>query len=291
MARSVRRPVAARLTSVLVLVGVVLLLPGRVNAAPSASSPREQQQEVRKKKAEAAAQVDALRASDGEVTQALNDLGSNVASAQAEMKDAQRAVADASARADRFDAQAGETQVRIDALRQQVAAAAVEAFMRPPGDQLMAVLEQDSSQDAATKQALLEVTSGSKLDVVDQFRGAQHELELQRDEAARTRDEAQKRRDALSGKIEGLKAAQSHQQQVADQVNQRIDAKLAEADSLATLDKQLSGQIAAQQAALVAKVQNVAVTRPPPVPGGGSGGGSVGGGVSGGGRVRCSPGS
>jgi LAS superfamily LD-carboxypeptidase LdcB len=147
----------------------------------------------------------------------------------------------------------------------------------------MAMLEQDSVQDATTKQALPDTTSGSKLDVVDQLRGAQHDLEVQWDEAARAREGAQQRRDALSGKVEGLRTAQTQQQQVAVQVNQRIDARLADADSLATLDKQLSTQIAAEQAALVTKVQKVIVTGPPPPPPpvvGGGGGGSVSGGLT-----------
>jgi chromosome segregation ATPase len=134
MASRLDRRWVSILVSFALVSGLVMLSPLVSDAAPASSNPRQLQQDVRKRKADAAAQVDALRASDGEVTQALSDLNSNVAGAQAEMNDAQRAVGDASERADQFDALASETQGRIDHLRKQVAEASVEAYMRPPVD-------------------------------------------------------------------------------------------------------------------------------------------------------------
>src|SRR5438094_5509456 len=78
------------------VVAVAIILPSLNPGVVSAQlDPRQQRDEVRKKKAAAAADVNALRANDAEVRQALADLQANLAGQQGELDDARAAEAQA----------------------------------------------------------------------------------------------------------------------------------------------------------------------------------------------------
>ncbi len=167
----------------------------------------------------------------------------------------------------------------------------MQAYVDPVSDQALDMFEEESANKASTKQALIDVTSGSKLDVVDEFRTAQKQYEDQQAEAEDARSVAQQRRDALANKQAGFETARAQQQQVADQVSQRINDKLGEAASLAAIDQNLSNQLAAEQAALAARVRAAAAASAAASASRSSGGstGSTGGGSSSGGGVSTAP--
>jgi hypothetical protein len=259
--------------------GVCLLavMAGPFAPARAASSvdPATQREDVRKQKAAVAGQIDALNATSDQVNAALDALDANVRGAQAQAHDAQRAADDAQAEADQAQHDADAAQATIDQLRGQVAAASVDAYVHPPGDQVMDVFQEQNATKAVTKSALRNAANGSKLDVVDEFRTAEHELEVKRDAAAQAQAKASERVAAAHDKLAGLNDARDQQAAVASQVDARINGALAESDALAKLDKNLSAQIAADQAALITKLntQREAAAKS----GGGSGGGGGGG--------------
>ncbi len=267
MPRAGRRPHAALAVVAGVVIAVVALLPGSRASADTAADQRE----VKRKRAEVASQIDTLKATDTQLDSALADLQANVRATQAAMADAQADVDAATDRARQAERQAAETQARIDQLRGQVVQAAVDAYVEPKGDQALDMFEERSANDASAKQALIDVTSGAKLDVVDEFRNAKQQLEEQQAEADAARAEAEQRRDALAEKKAGYDTALAQQQQVADQVSARIDDKLAESQALATLDSKLSDQLAREQAALAQKLRAARGSS-----GGGGGGGGRG---------------
>ena len=289
--RSVAPPVRPRQIPLLVLVVMSLLVavagitvvPAAPVRAATATDPATQREDVRKQKAAVAGQLDTLNASSDQVNQALDALNENVRGAQAQATDAQRAVDAAQQQATAAGRNADAAQATIDRLRSQVAAAAVEAYVHPPGDQLMDIFEQQNANQAATKSALLNVANGTKLDVVEQYRSAQHQLVLKRDEAAAAQASAAARVIVAHDKATSFQQARDSQAQVVAGVDARINDALAESDSLSKLDKSLSAQIVAQQAALIAKVQQAAAVNPPASGGSGSGSGSGSGGGSGGG--------
>ena len=259
---------------------------GLVPATTAGADTAAEQRSVKQQRAEVAGQIDTLRASDAQVSQALADLDANVRATRAQVADAQRSVDDAEARAAQAERDAQATEVRIEELRTQVVAAAVDAYVRPGGDQLLSVFQEDTANEASTKQALLDVTNGKKLDAADELSAAKRLLEDQRDEAEEARAEAEGRRRSLSEKAAGFESAQAEQQRVAAQISDRLSDRLAESQSLATLDAQLASRIASEQAAIAAQL---AATRAAEAAasssngGGGSGGGGGGGGGSGGG--------
>ena len=233
------------------LVGLLAVLPGSGASADTAADQRE----VKRKKAEVAAQVDTLQATDAQLDAALADLQANVSATQAAMNNAQAQVDAATARAEQAERDAAATQANIEALRAQVVSAAVEAYVDPQGDKALDVFRESSANDASAKQALIDATSGAKLDVVDEFRSEKQRLEDLQAEAETARAEAAAERDALAQKKSGYDTALLQQQQVANQVSARINDKLAESAALSALDSQLSAQLQQEQAALAARVK------------------------------------
>jgi LAS superfamily LD-carboxypeptidase LdcB len=249
------------------MMALITLVQGAIASADTATDQRE----VKRKRAEVASQVDTLKANDAQLEQALADLAANVRATQAQMSDAQSEADAAAARADQAERQAAETEARIEQLRSDVVDAAVNAYVDPQADKSLDTFRESSASDATRKQAYIEATTGSKLDVVDEFRAAKQELDDQRREAEAARAKAQQRRDSLASTKTNLDTALSQQQSVANQVSERLNEKLAEAQSLASLDSQLSTKLANEQAALAARLREARSS-------GGSGGGGGGGG-------------
>ena len=264
-----RRTTKLIAASAALVVGLLAVLPGSGASADTAADQRE----VKRKKAEVAAQVDTLKATDAQLDAALADLQANVSSTQAAMNNAQSQVDAATARADQAERDAAAAQANIESLRTQVVAAAVEAYVDPQGDKALDVFREASANDASAKQAIIDATSGAKLDVVDEFRSEKQRLDNLKAEADAARSEAAAQRDALAQRKAGYDSALSQQRQVANQVSARINDKLAESAALSALDSKLSAQLQQEQAALVARVKA------------GGGGGSGGGGGGGGGTV------
>jgi peptidoglycan hydrolase CwlO-like protein len=247
--------------------------------APSASVRADtaaEQREVKRQRAEVAGQIDTLQASDAQVSQALADLDANVRATRAQVADAQRAVDAAEAEAAQAERDARATEARIDELQGQVVAAAVDAYVRPGADQVLSLFQEDSANEASTKQALLDVTNGDKLDAVDELAAAKRLLEDQRDEAEAARAEAEGRRRSLSEKAAGFEAAQAEQQRVAAQISDRLSDRLAESQSLAALDATLASRIASEQAAIAAQLAAARQAAPTSSSSGSAGGGGGG---------------
>jgi hypothetical protein len=240
-------------------------------AAPSDSSPREQREEVRNRQADLASQLDALRATDAEVTQALSDLNANVRAQEALLVDAQRTADQAAVALDQARAAEAAAEATLADLTQRLKQLAVQAYIDPAaqGDPGFSVLGADSANEAVLKTALVDLRAGSNVHLIDQVEAARQDLETQRQiaDAALARAEAAER-DAVD-RLASVTSARDQQQQFAAEVDQRINSNLAEAAGLASLDADLSRTIAAQEAAVAAAAAAA----------GGSGGGAGSGGV------------
>lgn len=243
------RAVVAALLAASSLSGV--LLAGSAAGADTGS----EQREVKRKKAELASQIDTLQATDTQLDAALGDLQANVRATQAQMADATAEADAAAARAQQAQRQVIETEAKIEGLHAQVVDAAVDAYIDPEADQGLEVFLEDSADDASSKQALLDVTTGANLDVIDEYRSARQALDDQRAEAEGAQARAEQRRESLAQTKVGFETALAQQQQIADQVSSRINDKLAESQSLASLDQELSVRLAKEQAALAERLR------------------------------------
>lgn len=242
-------------------------------AQASGHDARARREQVRKQRAAAAAQLDALRAQDRAVRAALESMSANVRAQQAATAAAERAVSAAVARLAEAQRREAATADRLANLRSQLRDAAVRAFVEGAGvAPRVGPGEGGDLAETARKRVLRDVAAGSADDVQDQLRATREDLAVARAEAERASSDAAARRRAARGRLGQLTAARAQQAAFGAKVEQRIEARLAEATSLASLDSALSAQIAREQAALALRnrapgvARGAVPTRSAPVP-------------------------
>ncbi len=224
-------------------------------SAQSGGDARTRREQVREEQAANAADLDALRATDAQLQDALAALERDVAAQQGAVEDAQRGVRRAERDIAEAEAAQRETQAEIDSLEARQQTMAVDSYIRSgtnAGD--IEVLNESDPLAVAEREALLDLTSGRNADLSDQLTGARQDL---RDEQARAEEAEQRAEDQRARaqrQLADLQTAQERQAAFAADVDRRIEARLSEAANLEQLDAQLSAEIAAQQAALAAQV-------------------------------------
>ncbi len=235
----------------------LVLVPGTGEAAQG-RDPRAERERVRSEQANVAAEVDALRADSAEIEQALVAIGANVADQRALLADAQRAADQATASLQLARTQEREAVDQVAALQQQVRVMAIESYMRPVTDDPTVILSAASVGEAAQRRALLGFRSERDAELLDQLRAAREDVAVRRQEAEQATARAEQERAELAGRVDQLEAAEAQQEEFSAAVDERLDAALGEAASLAALDKELAAQIAAEQARIAAEQARIA---------------------------------
>lgn len=233
-----------------------------VGAATTDSKTRELEQkrrEVERKRAAAAAEIDVLRADDDKLERALNALNTNVRAQEARVASARQAQVAAAAESARLRDEAARTTARLGELRGQLKSVAVEAYVHGPSGGLDAALVAKDLQEATKRQQLLDVIGDKQTDLADELRAAEEDLVFQRQAADAASEKARGRKEALEARLLDLKVDLASQERVAGDLEDRLDARLGEADALASLDQQMASQIKARQAQLAKLV----AARPP----------------------------
>lgn len=247
----------------------MMQVPGVADA--KASDPRAKRREVQQARAKKAVELNVLKASDAEVGRALDALNANLRAREARARDSDQAAVAASQAAEAARQAEQQTATELADLRESMRKVAVNAYVRGPTEQALAVLDVGSMSELTTRRHLLDVVLGRGTDLSDQLRQTQEDLADQRAAADQAKDQAADRRAEADEELQGVKGAVASQQKVADSVEERLERALAESASLASLDKNLADEIAKRQADLARRIGPVI----PRVGRGGGGGGSV----------------
>ena len=213
---------------------------------------RELQQKrdsVRKQAASKASQVDALKASDAEVTAALNTLTSNVNAQRDKLEEAERAVDQAKADQAAAEAAQAAKQKELDDLVLKMNDSAVTSFISMDSSDTSTVNANDIN-DAVCKRTLMSVQASQNISLTEQFRSVQEDLEIQRQAAASAYERAKSAESTVQSRLTELNKAHAQQQAFANQLDSRLNAALAEADALSAIDSNLAKSISDKQAAI-----------------------------------------
>ena len=248
-------PARRRLACLLVAVTLVLVSGASpVSAAASADSKtrelEQRRREVERKRAAAAAEVDVLRASDDKLERALTALNANVRAQEAQVASARQAEAAAAAESDRLRNEAARTTAELGELRGQLKAVAVDAYIHGPSGSLETALAAKDLQEATKRRQLLLVVGDKQTDLADALRALEEDLTIQRQAADAATAKAQGRKQAVAARLADLKIDLASQERVAGDLERRLDARLGEAEALASVDQQMAAQIKARQAQL-----------------------------------------
>ena len=262
-ARPRRRRPGARRSAVAGLVVAAILgplaAPIPAGAAPSKPpSIKELQAErarIRANAAKKASEVDVLKASDDELTQALSALARDVATQEAMLQDAETARVQAEADVAAADAALAQSEAELASLESNIRNEAIDAFVNAPRDDEWTVFAGGDPNDALTRRTYLQMRSTKSQDSAEAYRAIQEDLAIQRKAKSDAAANAAQKKAAAESQLSNLQSSQDQQEAMQAEVDARIDRALAEADSLAQLDGQLSAEISDRQAKLAAQIE------------------------------------
>jgi D-alanyl-D-alanine carboxypeptidase len=222
---------------------------------PDPAKTERERDAVRAQRAEIDLQVDALQAKDAEIQVALAELETNVATQEAELEEAERAHQAAEAELAAAIQAVADAQQRIDDLNRRADELVVQAFVNPPSDNALDAFRADSLSDASVKQAVVEIQADTDADVLDQLDEAHEDMEVEQANKTAAEAAAGAREDEAVQELADVEAALAQQQAFAADLEERLNAKLAEAESLKEFDKALSDRLVREQAEVARRIR------------------------------------
>jgi LAS superfamily LD-carboxypeptidase LdcB len=260
-----------------VVLTVAALTPSiSVAQEPDPEATEQQRDDVRARQAEVVIEIDALEAQDAEVRAALAEIEGNVARQRSELQQAERAQAQSESELARATQAVADAQQRIDELNKLADRLVVDSFVNPPSDYALEPLRAGSMTDAAVIQSVLEMQGNRDAQLLERLAQAQDSLEAEQAKREDAAAEAKQAQEVAARELDDVEAALGQQQTFAADLELRLNDRLAEAESLRTLDAALSDRLAREQAELAARLaaaaqppaQDVAPSQIEPVPGG-----------------------
>jgi LAS superfamily LD-carboxypeptidase LdcB len=245
------QPGGRRVLAVVVLVMAFAAPAHEAAAGPDQQAPtaaEQQKAEVNARQGEVAIEVDVLNAQVADVQAALATLDANVTTQQAEFDAASGAAETAAAELVAAEAAVTDAQFRVDALNLASDALLTEAYIGPPAETAMDTLSAESMSDALVMHAVIEMQADQDKSVMELLSQARDDLTAERENRAVAATAAEDTRVLAEQELGEATAAREQQAAFAAEAEAALDHKLTEAENLATIDAQLSAQIAAEQA-------------------------------------------
>lgn len=260
MSTSPRARAAVLVTCLLAVVLAAATPAGAANTDARTRELQQRQREIARKKAEAAGEINVLKATDERLGEALAALNSSVRAQEASVSSARQAASAAAAEAAKLQGDLERTTVRLGELRGQLRQVAVDAYVHGPSSEVVdAALASKDLTEAVQRQQMLKVAANRQTDVADELRSVEEDLGIERAAAEAAAEKAAAREKAVEARLGELKRSLASQQRIAADVEDRLEARLSEADALSTLDAAVAGQIKARQAQLARLI----AVRPP----------------------------
>ncbi len=228
---------------------VVVLVMALATPAFADPTPEEKRAAAQAKKAQAAAQLDTLKANDAELEAAVKALDAGVAIEAANTDAAQQALRAAERNLTSAQARLAATETKMADLRTKVAEAAVRAYVHPGGDTLLEIVRSKDLGEASRRQALLAHVVSSDRDIVDQMRAVRQDEQMEKENLAEAASVAADRKKAAAAKLAGLEKARNDQVKLKNALDARIEQVTSEVAALSREEATLSGLIRSRQAA------------------------------------------
>jgi septal ring factor EnvC (AmiA/AmiB activator) len=251
----IRRRAALRLLVAVGVVGAVVVPEVTEAQEPNPAQTERELDDVRAQRGEVDVAVDALTAETAQVESAIATLETNVATQQAELEEAERALEEAEAELETAEQNVADAQLRIIALELETDQMVVEAFINPESESALDGFKAETISELMVRQALFDIQADTDADTLDQLAQAHEDLEVEKSNKEIAADEAEEKRGDAEVALEDVTNALAQQQSFAADVEERLNAKLAEAESLKSLDAQLAEQLQAEQAEVARRLR------------------------------------
>jgi hypothetical protein len=264
--------VTGRLARGVAALAAVVAVVATVSPATAARDPQAERDRVKRQQAAVAQQLNVLRANDAQVNKALGAIDAQVshesaalAGARADLAAAQAAVAEASAKEK-------ATATKMQELQSSMRDAAIQEYITGGTQSDLATLLTTKEVDLgslASARVLREQVTDVAADIADQLEAAREDHEQARHAAEAAAASADAKRVAASDRLSQLQQARSQQSKFASEIDRRIEARLAEAANLETVDRNLAAEIVRQQQELARRAASIrrSTVSPGPVAG------------------------
>lgn len=194
--------------------------------------------------------IDVLTASRDAVRAEVADTDTEVRAAQAAADLAHQRVVEAEATALQAAARSRDASTKAAEAAAEVRSYAVEAFVRPPAQDVLSAGELAESSDAAYATGVLTIVAGQRRRVVDTMVAARALADRDREAASAAAGTARTELDRARSQVVALQSARAEQVQLASQLDDRLDAALSEAAALRSVSTRTAEDLATQEIAL-----------------------------------------
>ena len=257
-----QRRVRRRLVAITLATGALALggiSPQWTTTATSAprTDPRTEREQVRAERAQVAAQLDTSQASVADVDKAVAAIDDNLDTQQAALDRVQAEVAQAERDMATARRAIAKLSSQVHLLRGEMRRRAVRAYVSPPDDDVLTVLDSKDFTSASARKFFIQLRADDDADVADRLDGARTDLAYQRRLATQARARARHKEAEQAKRTDAVRKARDQKQALADKLQATVDSQLQRSIDLAGKDRQLSAQIAEQQARLVARLAQV----------------------------------
>jgi murein DD-endopeptidase MepM/ murein hydrolase activator NlpD len=225
------------------LVLAALLVLSGIASAESVSSARRRQAAARQRRAQVAAKLDAARASDRQLENAVRALDSHIVGQQAETAAARQAANAAASELREVTAKLEATRTRRDDLRTQVRERAVAAYINPRGGAITRVLSAKDLTEASRKRELLDQVMSGNTEVLDHLRATEEDLAVAQAAQKTLAERVAQRRRTAEARLVALTKARSQQARLRGALQARMNEWIAEADAAAKQEATLAAYI------------------------------------------------
>jgi murein DD-endopeptidase MepM/ murein hydrolase activator NlpD len=216
--------------------------------AAGSSDPRAQRDRARARKAQLAAELNTIKASERELLAAANVLDDQVLAQAARVDAARQAVAAAEAELRESTNSLAETKSLISGLQTEFVDRAVSEYISPRGQKLNDLIESDDLAATARKHALLDTVAANDKDLLDQLSAAREDYEIARAAAAAASARAKTRRADTESQLSTLERDRARQHKIQAALTARQKEVLGEIDAQAAAEATLTRIIKQREA-------------------------------------------
>ena len=203
---------------------------------------RGRREELARNAADVAKQVDALLADDDALIAALGELDDYIELQVARIDAAEKSIVAAEAEAAAARAEADWLAQEIEAVRERLRQRAIEVFVQPPAD-VVEQLSNTNLNENAVRLFLLDLAIGNELEITDELRTAEAQLEVVRRRAQERAEEADRERAGQQQRLAELSDARAVAEELRAEIQARIDEWKLQAAEIERVDKEMESEI------------------------------------------------
>ncbi len=202
---------------------------------------RQQREQLARDAADVATQIDALNADDAALVEALEQLDDYISLQQARIEATAEAVFAAEIEAAAAQAEAAWHESEIVSIKERLRERAIESYVQPAVD----VVEQFSTgiNESAVRLFLLELAIGNELELADDLRTAEAQLEVLKQQALDRATDAEQQREVQQQQLIELEEARVAAVELRAEIQARINEWNLRSEEIDRSDREMEREI------------------------------------------------